>query len=108
MSRQQELVWILCSAAVITIIWMGSTFYHAFITPTITEPLTTLLRPIPDRFDTRIIERIIEREETTPSYDAPTGSAAPDAEASASARELPSQAPAAEKIETTPPEKETP
>lgn len=66
--KQKEILFILSSALLVTIIWVAFNIYHNAITSTISETLAVQIIPIPGKFDTVTIEKLKKRQKITPLY----------------------------------------
>lgn len=68
--KKRELVTILGSLLVLTILWVVFTIYHNLTTSTIKDPLTIQIIPISGKFDTKTLDDLKKRDQINPDYQA--------------------------------------
>lgn len=67
--KKKEIVLILTSIFVISVIWIIFNVYHNLITSTIPETLSKKILPINPDFDTKTIEKMKERKKVSPLFE---------------------------------------
>lgn len=87
MKRQREIILIVVSFFIISIIWIGFSLYHNAITSTISEPLNADIKEINPNFKSDIIQILKNRAYVEPLYSI---SSPPIQTASATANQTPS------------------
>jgi hypothetical protein len=66
--KQKNVVLVLFSFMILTIAWMGFSFYHAAVTSTIDETLSIQIQPISPRFNEQTLDLLNKRTPIAPSY----------------------------------------
>lgn len=92
--KQKDLLIILVSLFVLTVLWVVFNIYHSFVTSTIKDSLSIQIVPIEGQFDTNTINQIRERRRVEPLYEIGlqiSGAPAPTPEVSTNSAELSSE-----------------
>jgi len=71
--KQKNIVIILFSLFILTILWVVFNIYHNLITSSIKDPLSIQIIPIEEDFDTNTIDKIKNRKRVNPLYDVQSG-----------------------------------
>lgn len=67
--KQRDVLLILGSLFVLTILWVFFNIYHSFVTSTIKDPITYQILPIESSFDTQTLEEIKDRTRVEPAFE---------------------------------------
>lgn len=70
LARQNDILFILISSFILTVVWIGFSLYHAHVTSTITDTQNVSVIPISPNFDTAVIDKLKTRTAVDPSLDA--------------------------------------
>lgn len=66
--KEKDLLYLVVSSFILTILWVGFNIYDSIATSTITEVLKVQIAPISPEFDPATIEKIRAREIIAPAY----------------------------------------
>lgn len=72
--KKKEIILIITSVFIISIIWIIFNVYHNLITSTISETLSARILPINPNFDTKTIEKLKKRKKISPIFESKTTS----------------------------------
>lgn len=67
--KQKDLLFILASSSLLTVIWIGLSIYSSAITSTISDTLGIQIMPIEPTFDRAAIESMKKRDRVSPSFE---------------------------------------
>jgi len=100
---QKDVLFVSVSMFIIVAIWLGLSFYHSWVTSTISDDLQLQIIPIAPNFNTKTLNDLKSREKIAPVFDA---KAIPTASPTAAITIAPSIAPEEEILETPTPTEE--
>lgn len=66
--KNREILFLIISAFIIVIAWIGFNLYHSIKTSTIPQNLTIQILPISPNFDNKTIEEFKKREKVQPDF----------------------------------------
>lgn len=66
--KQKDIFLILVPSFILVVLWVIFSIYHNFVSSTISQPLTSQIRPIQGTFDMKEIEAIKQRQVIPPVY----------------------------------------
>jgi hypothetical protein len=67
--KQKDLLIIISSVFILTLLWVIFNIYHSHVSSTITDPLIYQIIPIEGKFDTATINKLKERKRINPFFE---------------------------------------
>lgn len=67
--KQKDTLVIIILLFIFALAWIGESIYHSAISSTISEAINKDIAPISPTFDTETINKLKERQKTTPAYE---------------------------------------
>jgi hypothetical protein len=89
--KQKNITTIIVLLFILTIIWIGGSFWYSAKTSTISDDINKDIAPIDPNFDIKTIDELRSREKIIPMYDLETTTSAPITTISASPTPVASQ-----------------